>query len=127
VKEVQTRTAKIFKDDNGILHFIMTEGIHLDYEDAIDNAIVIKRLTNGEPTLKLVDSRADWTIDKKAQTFLRSNEVKEKTLARAVVKNSIINSVLINFFAKLSRPKVPTKIFTNYEEAYKWLLEEKDK
>ena len=125
VKTVKTRTAKIFLDENEILNFVMEEGVHLDYEDAIDNALVIRNLTNGEPTLKLVDSRGDWTIDKKAQTFLRSNEVKEKTIARAIIKNSIVNSALINFFTKLSKPKVPTKIFTNYEEAYRWLLEMK--
>ncbi|HXB39928.1 MAG TPA: hypothetical protein VNZ49_05250 [Bacteroidia bacterium] len=122
MKEVKTRTAKIFIDENDILHFVMVENVHLDFDDAIDNALVIKRLTNGEPSLKLVDTRVSWTIDKKAQTFLRSNEVKEKTIARAVVKNSAFDAMLVNFFAGLSKPKVPTKIFTDYDEAYKWLL-----
>ena len=122
---MKTRTAKIFKDENSVLHFVMIEGVHLDYEDAIDNALVIKKLTNGKPTLKLVDARANWTIDAKAQTFIRSNEVKDLTIARAVVKNSIFDAILTNFFTKLNRPRVPTKIFTNYEEAYKWLLETK--
>jgi hypothetical protein len=122
MKEVKTRTAKIFMDKNEVLHFVMVENVHLDYDDAIDNALVIKRLTAGKPTLKLVDARVSWTMDKKAQTFLRSNEVKEQTIARAVVKNSFIDSLLINFFSGLSKPKVPTKIFTNYDEAYKWLL-----
>jgi hypothetical protein len=123
VKEVKTRTAKIFMDENEILHFVMVENVHLDYEDAIDNALVIKKLSAGKPTLKLVDARVNWTMDKKAQTFLRSNKVKEKTIARAVVKNSFIDSLLINFFSGLSKPKVPTKIFTSYGDAYKWLLE----
>ncbi|HXD92974.1 MAG TPA: hypothetical protein VNX01_07145 [Bacteroidia bacterium] len=126
MNEISTRTAKISLDENGILHFKMTKGIHLDYEDAIDNAIVIKKLTDNRPTLKLVDARSDWTIDKKAQKFIRSNEVKERTIARAVLKSSVLSTILSNFFSKLNKPKVPTQIFTDYSEAYKWLLEMKE-
>ncbi|HXU26891.1 MAG TPA: hypothetical protein VN698_06630 [Bacteroidia bacterium] len=122
MREVKTRTAKIFIDDKEVLHFVMIEGVHLDYHDALDNALVIRDLTNGKPVLKLVDARLDWTIDKKAEKYIRSNEVREKTIARAVVKNSTLNTMLSNFFLKLNRTKVPTKIFTDYIEAYNWLL-----
>ena|ERR1700740_1350547 len=126
MNEISTRTAKISLDENGVLYFKMMKGIHLDYEDAIDNALVIKKLTDDKPTLKLVDARLGWTIDKKAEKFIRSNEVKEKTIARAVLKSSALSSILSNFFSKLNRPKVPTQIFTDYNEAYKWLLEMKN-
>ena len=122
MREVKARTAKIFIDDNEVLHFVMTEGIHLDYHDALDNALVIKDLTNGKPVLKLVDARLFWTIEKKAEKYIRSNEVKEKTIARAVVQSSILSTILSNFFLKLNKAKVPTKIFTDYTEAYNWLL-----
>jgi hypothetical protein len=125
VKEISTRTAKISLDENGVLHFKMAKGIHLDYEDAIDNAIVIKKLTDNRPTLKLVDARSDWAIDKKAEKFIRSNEIKERTIARAVIKSSTLSTVLLNFFSKLNRTNVPTKVFTDYTEAYNWLLNRK--
>jgi hypothetical protein len=122
MREIKTRTAKIFIDDNEVLHFIMTEGIHLDYLDALDNALVIKNITGGKAVLKLIDARLDWTIEEKAEKYIRSNEVIEKTIARAVVQGSALNKVLLNFFLKLNKTKVATKNFTDYAEAYNWLL-----
>jgi hypothetical protein len=110
-------------DENNIIHMVMHDNVVLDLEDAMDNALVIRNLSKGNRVLKLIDSRANWTIEKKAREFLNSKEVKDNTIARAVVKSSVVNSKLINFFIKLNKPQFPTKIFTDYEEAYQWLLE----
>jgi hypothetical protein len=39
-----------------------------------------------------------YLSDKKAERFVRSNEVREKTIARAVVQNSVLNT---NYTLKL--------------------------
>jgi hypothetical protein len=95
MKEVKTRTAKIFIDQNDILHFVKIEDVHLDYEDAIDNALVIKRLTNSEPALKLVDARLEWTIDKKAQTFLTQ---RQRMASTAIDEIPVNESGYIKFY-----------------------------
>jgi hypothetical protein len=122
VKRTKTRTATIYVDENDIMHIIMHEGVRLDYEDALDNSLVMKNLSGNKPMLKLVDSRNSWKIDRKAREFVGSKEVRENTIARAVVKNSFISIILAGFFSKLNAPKVPTKVFTDYDEAYEWLL-----
>jgi hypothetical protein len=122
VNSVKTRTVSFLLDDNGILHISPFPDAQIDYEDALDNALVMKKLTNNKPCLKLLDSTMNWTMNKKAKTFSDSKELREKTIARAIVKGSLINSMILNFFVKLSRSGVPTKIFTNKEEAYEWLL-----
>ena len=98
----------------------------MDYYDALDHYLVIKNLSGNEPVLKLIDSRADWSIQAKARRFLAGKEVKEKTIARAVVQYSTIKSVLLNFFNEMNKPEVPTKIFTDYDEAYAWLMKMKE-
>ena len=30
--------------------------------------------------------------------------------------------MLINFFNDMNKPEVPTKMFTDYDEAYAWLM-----
>lgn len=114
-------------DENDVLHMVMREGVKLDYEDALDNFLVIRTLSAGKPVLKLIDSRNSWSIDKKAREFVKGKEVLENTVARAVVKNSFISILMAGFFAKLNAPKVPTKVFTDYDEAYKWLISMKPK
>lgn len=112
----------MYLDDNNVLHMIMVEGVRLDFEDAIDNALVIKNLTGGKHVLKLIDASVNFRIEKKAREFINNVDAKQ-TIARAVVKSSILNSLVIGFFTTLSKPKVRTKIFSNYNEAYKWLMD----
>lgn len=104
----------------------MRKGVTLDHEDAIDNALVIKQLTGGKRTLKLIDARDGFTMDQKAREYIRSVDEKQ-TLARAVVKNSAFSRIIANFFTRLSKPKIPTRLFTDYEAAYQWLLGFNDK
>jgi len=124
--KTQTNTASIYKDKNGVIHVVLFEGAKMDYYDALDHYLVIKNLSGNEPVLKLIDSRADWSIQAKARRFLAGKEVKEKTIARAVVQYSTIKSVLLNFFNEMNKPEVPTKIFTDYDEAYAWLMKMKE-
>ena len=122
MNKVKTRTANIFLDDNKILHIEIIDGVNIDYEDAIDNHLVCKNLSNNQKVLKLLDSRVKWSIDKKAETFAESKEVEEKTRARAIIVGSTIQSVLSNFFNRLNKPNVPTMVFSDYDEAYQWLV-----
>jgi hypothetical protein len=122
-KRTETNTATIYKDDKGVIHVILHAGVKMDYYDALDHYLVIKNLSGNAPVLKLIDSRNSWSIQPKARKFLAGKEVKEKTIARAILMNSSIKSVLINFFNELNKPEVPTKVFTDYEEAYAWLME----
>jgi hypothetical protein len=119
---ISTRTASFYLDENDILIVSVHPGIRIDYEDATDNALVVKNLTRGLPVLKLVDSTKPWTIDKKAAKLVASKEVREKTIARAVVKSSALSALILNFFTGLTTPKVPTRVFSDYDEAYEWLL-----
>jgi hypothetical protein len=125
LQKIETSTATIYKDSNEVIHVIIRVGVKMDYYDALDQYLVIKNLSSSKPVLKLIDSRANWSILPKARLFLAGKEVKEKTLARAVIQNSTLKRVLLNFFNELNRPEVPTKVFTDYDEAYAWLISQK--
>ena len=99
----------------------MRGGSCVDQEDAVDNLLVVKSYTKGRKALKLIDARARFKVEKKARELINSVDAKQ-TVARAVVKGSIIGKILLNFFNELNKPETPTKIFSDYEEAYKWLL-----
>lgn len=94
----------------------------MDYYDALDHYLVIKNMSDNCPVLKLIDSRASSSIQRKARKFLAGKEIREKTIARAVIQNSVVKSALLNFFNDMNRSEVPTRVFTDYDEAYAWLL-----
>jgi len=37
-----------------------------------------------------------------------------------------LNKIIVNFFLSISKPNVPTKLFTNKEDAIKWLQQFKE-
>lgn len=104
----------------------MLEGINVDLEDAVDNYFVMKNLSKDRKVLKLVDSRNNWSLDRKAGVFVKSKNNYHNTIARAVVKRNTIQSSLLNFFQELNKPKIPTKFFVSQQDAYQWLISFKE-
>ncbi|MBI4946289.1 MAG: hypothetical protein HY840_07805 [Bacteroidetes bacterium] len=126
MEKIVTRTAEIFKDDDGIIHICILNGVCIDMEDAIDNFLVVRNLSQEEKSIKkLIDGRADWSIDIAAKRFIAGKDVQGKTIARAVVLKSLFKRALCNYFIRLHKIKSPTKIFTDYDAAIKWLKEYK--
>lgn len=60
-------------------------------------------------------------ITKEARDFLASKEGCEGITVFAILINSPIGSMIGNFWLRINKPLVPTRIFTNEEEAKKWL------
>jgi hypothetical protein len=60
-------------------------------------------------------------MDKSARDFLSSNEGIRGIRASALISSSIVNSMLVNFVLKISRPELPVKVFTKRDEALDWL------
>jgi hypothetical protein len=119
---IETRTAKIHLDEHNILYLMMNKNALVDYEDAMDNYLVIKSLTNRKPCLKLIDIRGNVTFSVKAKSFLDTKDVQEKTIARAILINSSVKRVTFNFFTQFNSHEIPTKFFINKKEAIEWLI-----
>lgn len=121
MEKTKTRTAIISMDENDILHIEVLDGVEIDHDDMIDNLLVVKGYIKGKKVLKLIDATGSFMIDKKSRELLKRVDA-EQTIARAVYTNSPLKKILSVFFFQLSRPKAPTKVFTNYIKAYEWLL-----
>ena len=89
----------------------------------IAKEIVIMRLifTNNTDLPALILNQGVISMDKEARDFLSSKEGIKGLKAGAIVLDSPFSSFLGNFFIKISKPKIPAKIFSNKEDALKWL------
>lgn len=121
MQKIKTRTAEIHLDENSILHIVVINDVVIDYEDAIDNFLVVKNLVKDKNCVKLIDIRCKCQFEPKAKTFLDTKDVQGKTLARAILINSRVRKATINYFLKFNTQKVATKFFTEYNEAILWL------
>lgn len=114
--------ATVFKDKNGIIIITMKDHRKLDQYDVININLAIRHKTDGKPALKLLDARASWSMDKKAKERAKLEHSASVTVARAIIVSNLIKAVLMKFLQGFSKFDYPQEIFTDYEEAYKWLL-----
>ncbi len=75
----------------------------------------------GESYPLLVDARDVSSITKEARDYFASPEGTVLISASALVLDSVLNRFLGNFFLQINKPKVPLRLFTNIEDAVKWL------
>jgi hypothetical protein len=120
--KIITRTSEFWKDENGIVWSKPLKGACIDLEDCVDNILVLKRFCSNGACLKIVDSRNSWSITKEAQEYAERADSPMRTIARAVIVNSLTTTVLKNFFLKFNKPELPLKIFNSQEKAIEWLL-----
>jgi len=93
-----TRTAEISLEKEGYIKIKMIPGSVVDTEDALDNMLVIKNLSEGKKTLKLMDARGNWSITAEARKVSQKNITPETTLARAYIVDSYLTKIMLSFF-----------------------------
>ncbi len=76
---------------------------------------------NDESFPFLADVRKVKTITKEARSAFAEGDGIKLMPACALLVDSPVNRLLGNFFLSVSKPKVPTKLFTSKEEAMTWL------
>lgn len=118
----ETRIATIYKDENDILIITMKNCGKIDEYDVIDVNLVIRHKANMKPTLKLLDTRAYWSMDKKAKERAQYEDTVSITKARAIVVSNVLKSSMFTFLRRFSKKEYPQRFFTVKQEAYNWLL-----
>jgi hypothetical protein len=118
---IQTKTAEIWMDGEGIVRIKVLEGAQIDVDDLKDRLKIIKKLTDGKRALVLSDGTAFYHISKEAATFLAGKETAEAFIAMALFATSLANKLIANFFINFNRPLVPVMVFNEEKEALKWL------
>lgn len=113
--------ATVFKDKNGIIIITMKEQQLLDEIDVININLSIRFKAEGKPSLRLLDARAKWSMNKKARERAKQEHKATPTIARAIVVSSAVTAALMGFLKSFGKHHYPQRIFTDYEEAYQWL------
>ena len=114
--------ATVFRDINGIVIITMKDYGKLDQYDIININLAIRHKSEGNPSLKLLDARAKWSMDKKAKERAKIEQAASVNKARAILVSSAITATLMNFLNSFDKQEYPQQIFTDYDEAYEWLL-----
>ena len=60
-------------------------------------------------------------MDKRARDYMSSEEGIRGLNAIAIILSSVVNSMLLNFLLKISRPGLPVRVFRDRDQAMEWL------
>lgn len=121
-KKITTKTAELFIYDNSIFVVRFLEQIgDIDLEEVKAQYEAGLKLTGGKKMPVLVDTRASFhSLTREAKEFAANNVMKT---AEAILVNSLHQRLIGTFFLKISSSlsNHPTRIFSNEDEAIKWL------
>ena len=103
-----------------ILRGEFAEKLEIDVEIARQCVSERIKFSEGKSHLCLFNMKGIKSVTKEARDSLGKEGV-ELIKAGALLINSPLTKMLGNIFLTLNKPKVPTKLFTDEEEAKEWL------
>ena len=121
---LESRTAKMWQDDEGIVWYEIFPGAHETMEDINTNLDYQVQLSGGDPAPILYDMRQMVGIDQDALiAYYHDPRAVQTTKAMATVQSSwmrktISNLVGFRFFAKAV---YPARSFNDLDKALEWL------
>ncbi len=110
--------------DGNIVFAILRENVSLSVEN---QAAQVKEtlMRCGGPYYVIQDISAVRPMSKAERDFSKSQLVRDSTLAMAFIVRNPFAKIIASLFMGLTGAAVPTRAFTSYEDAYKWISERK--
>ncbi len=100
---------------------VVKAGVHITLEDVLNHHRVMRLLSEDKPFAVLADAGSDFTITSEAKS--RSAELTARHIAMAIVTSNPLTRLIANIYISFNKPKCPTKLFMQEDEAMEWLKE----
>ena len=124
-KHIEFKKAHLYLLDEGLTSIVFKDNVNFELEDAIELDNYTYEWVENKPFVVIVDARnIRSNISHKARDHFAKNEkISKIRKGQAIVVNSLHIKLLANFYMNFHKPDDPIKIFTDYNRAYKWILE----
>jgi hypothetical protein len=105
-----------------ILFFRMTQSIEVDVPEILEMIKYAKEVVGEIPHFGIVNFGSETSSTAEARKIYAESEyIKKCRLADAFVVQSLAVKLIANFFIRVTRPKVVTKMFNNETESLVWI------
>lgn len=120
-EEIVTRVSRVWVGDDGIARVIHFPGVELTLADAQETMAAYLKVSKGEKLPLLVDTTEMKSMTRESRLYYASEETAQTGCAVAIIIGTPVSKVLGNFYIGLSKPHLPSRLFTSEEEALAWL------
>ena len=120
-----TNLFEIYPPENDVIYLKVIDGKDFTAEKMAEAYQILEKIANGKPYKLMFDVR-DVTISHISSEAFKVSSSKQyapNQIAEAFLFNSLHVRILINFYFKVFKPVVPSKMFQCPTEAEKWLKE----
>ncbi len=121
-----TSSGYMWLDEDGIIIAIGADHQLHTLEHAIENTKMNAKLAGGVRRPFLIDMNKVKSMSREAREYYAGPEPQKIITAVGILTNSSVGKAVANFFLLLTKPSVPTRMFTDFEEAKAWLLQHKE-
>jgi SpoIIAA-like len=119
--EVTTETGTHYLDDQGIVHITSFQGVEETLDQAKASIAAIRTVSENQRRPILLDMRPIKGQKREVRDYYASSEAADAYTAAAILVGSPISRMIGNIFIGIGKLPVPTKLFSNEEEAIEWL------
>ena len=122
--KAETSTQKLYWDSENEIVWGELFGDQVNGEFARENIDAQESVRDGLNKAKirvLIDMPAVTEISKEARDYFANERTASVQRATALLIGSPVSRVIGNFFLGLNKPISPTRLFTDSEEAIRWL------
>ena len=120
IEVFDTTLSTLWIDEDGILCSVAKKGAPLTKDGLMNVYAVTKEIVKGKKICTLTQMTGISSGNKEIRDYALM-EMTTFTKAMALIANSAFSTIIGNVFMSFSKPPFPMKIFTNEEEAKKWL------
>ncbi len=107
--------------EDSIIENYIKAGIVIEVEDLEELKKISAELAGHKPYVILVTSGELASFSKEARELSASKAFITNAKAKAIVVDSIAKKIIGNFYLKVNKPYLQTKLFSEKEKALQWL------
>lgn len=120
MKQTENHIAKLIYDDD-ILYVIIKENVDLGISEMDELLEFSAKFTNYEKRYTIVDTRSNYNSSQEVSNHYANSDYNKYRYADAFIVNSLAMRLLVNFYIRFHKPKVPTRLFNDEQSAINWI------
>ncbi len=119
--KIDLKNISVERMEDGILHIHLKAGAEIGIADAVLALEAMEKLSEGKKRPVLIDAGEFSSVDKEVREFSAGSESNTFTLADAIAYDNIGQKLMATFYVNKNKPVVPTRLFSNKDQALAWL------
>jgi hypothetical protein len=121
MNEIEISGCRVSRIEPGIIENYVFPGKHIDVDEIKQIREANLKLSAGKKYVVLVSSGHLSSISKEAMNLISAKDYSDQILGKALLVEFMGHRLEGNFYLRVKRPAMETKIFTDREKALEWL------